>query len=295
MEDMRPSLAGPAAATCLVLAAALAPATAGPAPDAATPESAVSSAARVRLPAPTTRYHYIANAKRVRAVKRVGFNVIDTGSSDDQINALPRGTQAMVWLGQKCPAGIDDTFRAVIDRLASNPKVFGYFLSDEPHIADCPKGPAHLARKTRYIRHASGGRQKSFIVLSATVPSSYHAFRPAASGVSMVGIDPYPCSISNPGCDFSKIRLRVRRAVQAGIRRARIAPTFQAFGQEKLPNHYYNLPTPRQLKIMLNRWSNLVKHPMMDFTYGWGHQASANPTLRDSTGLKDVLRRYFAK
>jgi hypothetical protein len=254
-----------------------------------------ATASRTSLAKVTTRVHYIANVHTPGAAKRVGFNVMDTGTSQEQIDALPRGTQAMVWVGQKCPTRIDDRFRSVIRQLADDPKVFGYFLSDEPNIADCPRGPRHLARRADFIRRVTNGRQKSFIVLSATFPKrSYHAFRPQVTHVNMVGIDPYPCSVANPRCDFRKIRIRVREATHAGIRRSRMVPTFQVFGQENLHNHYYSLPTRWQLKAILNLWASLVPHPKMDFSYGWGHQASANPTLVDASGLRDMLHRYFA-
>lgn len=252
---------------------------------------------RVTLPAATTRYHYIANVKAPRAVARLGYNVIDTGSSDGQIDALPAGTRAMVWLGEKCPTRIDGTFRDIIDRLATNPKVYGYFLSDEPHISDCALGPANLAEKARYIHQASAGRQKTFIVLSWTVPSGYHAFRPAASGVDLVGIDPYPCSIDSPECSYAKVVTRVHQAIQAGIPPRRIVPSFQAFGQENMSGHegsYYNLPTGYQMKRLLSLWAQLVPHPRLDFTYGWDHQEdSSNPTLVDSAVLQRILFRYM--
>lgn len=250
-------------------------------------------ASRTALSRHTTSLHYVANVKAVRAAKRVGFNVLDTGTSKQQIDALPSGTRAMVWMGQKCPTAIDSAFRAVVTELAADPKVYGYFLSDEPHISDCPKGPAHLAGRARFIRTASGGTQRSFIVLSATVPLSYHAFRPAASHVSLIGIDPYPCSINYPHCDLAKIRYRVRQATHAGIPRTQMVPTFQAFGQERLRTHFYNLPTRTQLRSILNEWARLVSHPQLDFTYSWGHQTSSDPTLTDSTTLKDLLHRYF--
>ncbi|HEY3531232.1 MAG TPA: hypothetical protein VGK78_18965 [Nocardioides sp.] len=255
--------------------------------------TATRTATRIALAKPTTSYHYIVNVRTPRAAKRLGFNVIDTGTSQDQIDALPRGTQAMVWVGEKCPTRIDGAFRSLVRRLAGDRKVFGYFLSDEPHISDCPKGPRHLAAKADFIRKTSGGRQKSFIVLCITHPPGYHAFRPRVTHVTMVGIDPYPCSVTYPSCNYGLIRHRVRQAARAGIPRRLMVPTFQAFGQEKLSGHYYNLPTAYQLKRILNRWAALVPNPKMDFTYGWGHRAASNPTLVDSTALKDLLQRYF--
>ncbi len=133
-----------------------------------------------------------------------------------------------------------------MSRLAANPRVFGYYLSDEPDVAGCPKGPAALATRARYIRRASHHTQQSFLVLSDS--TSYHAYRPAVSGVSMVGLDPYPCSIAHPRCAYGKIKEKVTAALRAGIPLGTIVPVYQAFGQEHTSDHYYNLPTGAQLQ-----------------------------------------------
>lgn len=248
---------------------------------------------RAALPAPTTDHHFIANvADRTRAVKRWGFTVIDTGHSREEIRALPQGTQALVWLGQDCPTRADRGFKRTVRRLAHNTRVFGYYLSDEPDIASCPHGPGGLASRARFIRQLSNRQQQSFIVLSDS--DSYHAYRPAVSRVSMVGLDPYPCSTAHPRCDYSKIKEKVDAARAAGIRLGAIVPVYEAFGQENTKSHYYNLPTADEMTVMLQRWAALVPHPRMDYAYSWGHQGSANPTLRDSAPLKELFRSYFA-
>lgn len=240
----------------------------------------------------TTEHHFITNRDGSNAPQRLGFNVFDTGSGTAAIRDLPAGVEALVWLGEKCPTTLDAAFRRTVDRLAGRRDVFGYYLSDEPHLADCPGGPQALAGRTRYIRDASKGRQLSFIVLSDR--EDYRAFRPAVTGVSMVGLDPYPCSVAHPRCEVAKIDQAVRGALRRGIPAQAIVPVYQAFGQSSTDDPYYLLPSPRQMKRMLHRWAALVPNPPMDYTYGWGHQGSANPTLVDSPRLQAVLARFFA-
>lgn len=260
---------------------------------AATGVAASSTAApRVEAAAPpaTTSLHLLTNLDGARSGPRaVGYNVFDTGASVAQVNALPTGVRAMVWLGQKCPTWIDDAFRAKVRALAANPKVFGYYLSDEPHIADCPRGPRALASRADFIRKVSGGRQRSFIVLTE---GDYSAFRTAATRVSLVGIVAYPCSVK--GCDFSKITTKVRRAGSAGVWAPRIVPVYQAFGQQDAPDYtWYLQPTAAQTRTLLATWKRAVPSPVMDYTYGWGNQSSANPTLADTTALQETYRRWF--
>ncbi|NUQ31643.1 MAG: hypothetical protein HOP99_02270 [Dermatophilaceae bacterium] len=236
---------------------------------------------------PTTR-HFISNLRGSTAPKALGYNVFDTSASG--VATLPAGVQGLVWLGQKCPTSADATFRSTVDRLATNPKVFGYYLSDEPHVADCPRGPAALASRADYIRAKSRGAQRSFIVLSRV--ADYSAFRPAATHVDLVGIDPYPCSVASPGCPVTKIRDKVTAARGAGILVAAIVPVHQAFGQQNIAGGYYRLPTATQMRAMLAEWDRLVPSPVMDYAYGWSHQSSSNPTLVDSRSLQSVLAAH---
>ncbi len=254
--------------------------------------SAPSQASQAARVAPPTR-HYISNLNASRKPFRIGFDVADTGHGRAEINGLPRGVKAMVWLGQKCPTQPNRAFRRDIRRMSKNPKVFGYYLSDEPHIADCPKGDSALRARADIISRLSHGKQHSFVVLDDRL--DYRAFAPRHTHLTLIGIDPYPCSVNNtPRCDLSKIGQRVREATNAGIPRGKLVPTYQAFGQENTSDPYYLLPSKREMRAMLNKWHRLLPHPVMDYTYSWKHQSSSNPTLIDSTPLQDLFAARFA-
>lgn len=240
----------------------------------------------------TTR-HFITNLDGSKAPKRLGFDVFDINSGKWAVHALPKGVKGLVYLGQKCPTRADRSFKSTVRSLASSRKVYGYYLSDEPHIADCPRGPAALASRADFISRVTDGKQRSFIVLSEK--KDYRPFRPARTHVDLVGINPYPCSIANPNCDVSKIGDRVRAARRAEIPLRKIVPVYQAFGQENVADHYYNLPTPKQQRRMFAVWSRLVPTPQMDYTYSWGNQNSSSPTLIDSPALQDVFAKRFLR
>jgi hypothetical protein len=241
---------------------------------------------------PGTGLHFIVNLDGSTAPLDLGYNVVDIGASRSAVEALPRGVKALVWLGQKCPTAADDDFRSAVRQLSDKRRVVGYYLSDEPHIGDCPGGPEALATRTHFIDKVSNGRQKSFVVLSED--EDFRPFRPAVTGVDLVGLDPYPCSDAHPDCDLSKIDTEVRVAREKGIPLRMIVPVYQVFGQENADDGYYHLPTRDQLRRMLSRWAEVVPSPVMDYTYGWGHQSSADPTLVDAPGLQQVLADFFA-
>lgn len=232
--------------------------------------------------------HFISNLKGSTAPAGLGYDVFDTSPSG--VSRLPDGVRGLVWLGQKCPTAADATFKATVDALAANPRVFGYYLSDEPHIADCPGGPAALKTRTDYIRSKSS--QLTFIVLSRQVDVA--PFAPANTGVHLVGLDPYPCSVANPQCDLRKIGERVGWADAAGIPRAQLVPTFQVFGQENIAGGYYRLPTADQLRAMLAEWARFLPAPVMDYSYSWGNQSSSSPTLVDAPHLQAVMAEHNA-
>lgn len=237
--------------------------------------------------------HFIVNLQGSKAPAQLGFDVFDINAGSWALDALPPGVQGLVYVGQKCPTPADRAFKATVDKLAKSSKVYGYYLSDEPHIGDCASGPSALASRADYIRNATSGRQKSFIVLSQ--PQDYRPFRPALTHVDLVGLDPYPCSVAHAQCDLSKVGEKVQAATSAGILVNQIVPVYQAFGQTGTSDHYYNLPTVEQMRGLLAAWGKWVPNPQMDYTYSWGNQSSSNPTLVNSQPLQKLFQQQFAK
>jgi hypothetical protein len=259
--------------------------------------------------------HYISNVDaQWREVAAVGYNLVDAGPNVAEINALPDGIQALVWLGNlgkaDCPPPDVSwpAFTAAVDRLAGNSKVYGYFIADEPHPKTCSSAVGEIRRRADYIR-ARDASQRSFIVVvdgtnqcGGTYGCEYAALRPAETHVDLIGLDPYPCNVHNTasGCAHRKIDNTVRRAVANGIPASAIVPVFQVFGQTcaASSSNYYRMPTAAELRQMLARWTALVPSPAFDYTYTWGHQRSSCPTLVDANGdngypdLQSVLREY---
>jgi hypothetical protein len=272
------------------------------------------SAAPVSPPAAKRTLHYISNVGDDRsAVVRLGYNLIDTGPSESVINSLPRGVRALVWLGNldntNCTPGFSwSEFKAAVDKLAGNSKVFGYFISDEPHPTVCPDAVKHIRARADYIR-SRDRQQVSFIVVldkadecGANVGCEYSALRPELSHVDLIGIDPFPC-VQDQGCNFDKINDRVTRAMSNGIPRSAIVPVIQTFGQTcdaAATRHYYFLPSASQLREILARFAKLTPHPVFDYTYTWDGKTSACPSLDRADGtqglpdLQSVMRLHNA-
>ena len=257
----------------------------------------------------------------------LGFNLFDIAGSNtnpasilELVDALPEGTQALVWLGnmgnasrgQSCPPpGFSDAeFKAQVDILANDPKVFGYNLADEPHPSICPDAANAISARSDYIHtHAPG--QKTYITIldgSNMCPEGqgceYRDLRLEITHVDLVGLDPYPChfdSVRQPvPCDISQISQRVQLAVANGIPISAIVPIFQAFGQEgRLDGKsiYYRMPTATEFQDMLNLWKFLVPNPIFDFAYTWGIQCTksscpAPQSLKNHPELQLLIRQH---
>ena len=250
-------------------------------------------------PLPNDTLHFIANVgDRISAVRGLGYTLMDTGSDPELVNALPAGVRALVWMGSldnsDCgnPGYNFSAFTKAVDRLVGNPKVFGYFLADEPHPKVCPTTAADLRQRADYI-HAHDPTHYSFVVVldgsnqcNGSYGCEFAALGPAKTHVDLIGLDPYPCNTSNAktGCEYSKIKSTVQNAKKNGIPASAIVPVFQAFGQSCAASNYYRMPTAAEMTKMLSTWHSLAPKPAFDYTYTWGRQGSACPTLVDANG-----------
>jgi len=63
------------------------------------------------------------------APAKAGFNLADV-SSVEELNALPDGVKGLVWLDQY--SGVNQSFINAVTPFIGNPKVYGFFLVDEP-------------------------------------------------------------------------------------------------------------------------------------------------------------------
>lgn len=223
-----------------------------------------------------------------------GFNLADV-SSVNLLNALPAGVQGLVWVGQ-C-AGVDAKFIATIEPYIGNPKLFGFYLMDEPdptgsHSPGCPADT--LKAESDWI-HAHAQGAKTFIVLanmsSAKAPSFDPAYSPASSHIDLFGLAVYPCRTELSGCDYEMISRTVGAAESAGIPRGSIVPVYQAFGGGNWLDDgggQYIMPTAGQERQILASWRMLVPSPVFDYVFSWGSQ-NADVSLESAPDLREVF------
>jgi hypothetical protein len=269
---------------------------------------------------PTVPLHYALNTDGdIADLSALGFNLFDVDGSAANVNALPAGTQALVWMGSlgnasgnscSSPELSNAEFMAVVDILANNPKVFGYNLADEPDSSVCPDAPNLIKIRSDYI-HTHAPTQKAFILLldgGDTCPEGggceYYAFRPEITNADLFGLDPYPCRFNSAGqpapCNTIEISQAIQLAIAKGIPASAIIPVFQAFGQEgRLDGEPINWRTPTTMEFqnILSIWKSLMPNPIFDIAYTWGIQCTesscvAPQSLKNHPELQLLIKQY---
>jgi hypothetical protein len=242
---------------------------------------------------PITSLHYSPNANIVNGQyvpASDGFNLADVSSVAD-LNSLPAGVEGLVWLGMT--GGATASFQSVVSQFIGNPKLYGFYLADEPDPSLV--SAANLKAESDWI-HANVPGAKTFIVLvnegTPTQPSYVNTYNSANTDIDLFGLDPYPVRPQfTGGVNYSVIPDAVSAAEAAGITLSQIVPVYQAFGGGQYTS--YTMPTASQEQQLLSTWGSIVPSPAFDYTYSWGAQ-QGDMSLSGSTALQQVFAVHNA-
>ena len=152
------------------------------------------------------------------AVATAGFNLVDV-QTVEQLNELPEGSKGLIWLDEG--EGVTQSFIDKVTPFIGNPKLYGFFLVDEPD----PTGRYHtqvdaadLRAESDYIHSRLPGA-KTFITLmdmgSAANPNFENTYNYANTHIDLFGIDPYPVRTGSSTVDYDMIDRSVAAAVAA--------------------------------------------------------------------------------
>jgi len=225
-----------------------------------------------------------------------GFNIADV-SSAESLNGLPDGVLGLMWVGQ-C-GGADGPFRALVESVIHHPKLFGFYLMDDPD----PSGRWRPRCRGEDLRaevdwiHARRANAVTFIALmnvgDDAAPAFDPALRPENSHVDLFGVAPYPCRRNWQECDFAMIGHFVEAARRVGIPDSSVVPIYQTFGGGawSAAGGGYRLPEAWELRRIVEIWSKLISTPVFDYAYSWGSQRS-DMALGTSAPLLEVLGQH---
>ena len=160
--------------------------------------------------------------------------------------------------------GATASFQSAVDAFAGDPRLFGFYVMDEPLPDKCPA--ANLLAEDNWI-HAHVPGVLTFAILEnlgpQIAPTYAGSYTPADSGLDLIGIDPYPVRSGLSQPDFGEIARYVRAAEAHGWPQASIVPVYQAFGGGGYSN--WVLPTAAQERQMLAAWAAAVPAPKFDY------------------------------
>ena len=180
--------------------------------------SRFSQAATIRK-APRYRY-MIDSGSRAATVASYGWNLLDV-SSKSAADRLPARTKALVWVGNydksSCTWQVPDSeLRREVRAMARDPKVAGYFISDEPDPYRCPSAPAQHAARTLLIHSSSPGKPTVMVMDSNSGGASLDQVPLWLGAADYVALDPYPCYQGKP-CNYAWIDTIIKAADRAGL------------------------------------------------------------------------------
>ncbi|BAB54898.1 hypothetical protein [Mesorhizobium japonicum] len=239
--------------------------------------------------------HYTSGGSAAE-IATAGFNLVDV-SSVEQLNALPAGMKGLVWLDEANGASL--SFIQKVTPFIGNPKLFGFFLADEPD----PTGKwgvyataDNLKAESDWI-HSNLPGAKTFITMmnmgSAANPDFSNTFNPANTHIDYYGVDPYPVQTGTSAVDYNMIDRTVAAAVASGVPNSQIVPVYQTFGGGNWTTDTdgkFVVPSTSQMQTMMDHWDHLVPSPAFDYAYAWGSQQGDT-----ALGNSPELQAFFLK
>ena len=190
----------------------------------------------------------------MQATVALGFNLVHV-ETPEQLNAIPTGTKGLVW--RPFCAGVTSDFTSTMQSFAGNPKLWGFYLYDEPTPGNC--FAANLTAESNWI-HANIPGAKTFVVL---LEPDHVNVADYSAGIDYIGLDPYPCGSGT--CDLSFIQYDVDWFARSGVPKEKQIPVFEAFGG----GDGYTMPTAAQSQGELDAWATALPNPAFDYAYTW--------------------------
>lgn len=233
--------------------------------------------------------HFAANTNSYAEPAALGFDLFDTAPTRAALAHLPAGGKGLLWVGGDYSGCAPQTrwraFRTKVRRLRDDPRVFGWFLYDEPDLRRCEGLQRELRRRVKLIDRVAPWQRSFFVSLD------YGSRAQTRVGADLVGIDPYPCRVGQP-CRLGLIARAVDRANRSGLPERKLVPVFQVFGQAcaGVAEKSWRLPSAGELAQMLQLWDRLLPAPAFDFAYSWDEQPYYScPTLATSPELQALI------
>jgi hypothetical protein len=235
---------------------------------------------------PHYRYIFHTGSNQAGAAS-LGFNLLDVDAKA-LADALPSGTRGLYWLGDYLNAPTcdweksDATISAKVQAAKGDPKVWGYYFSNEPDPYGCPTAIAQHRARAKLIRSLDPAKA-TYISLDMNWREQALRQIPLWVGVTdYVGLNPYICFVGRRTCDFAWLNRVIRAANGAHLVYFGHVQAFQA--------EEWRWPSPTELRRMLDRWARSKQKGYSVFTWSWG-----GSVLSSQPRLVRVLKQFNSR
>jgi len=248
-----------------------APASATSARTSTDPAGEVAAGAQGRKGHPP-RYRYMFSSEPAQAVVAAhGWNLLDV-SSQSSADRLPGRTRGIMYVGDydnsTCEWEIPDLeLTAQVAAMAGDPKVAGYYFSDEPDPYACPTAPEQHRARSQLIHSLDPQKMTVMAMDSNSGQASLDQIPLWVGAADYVGLDPYPC-YRNAACNFAWIDRIIEAADRAGLSYWGVV---QAFADST-----WRWPTAREERHMLCQWATSRQSGYVVFAWTWAGQSLPN-------------------
>ena len=219
------------------------------------------------------RYRYIFSSDSApTAVASHGWNLLDV-SSQSAADQLPGRTRGMMYMGDydnsTCDWEVSDIeLTAKVAAMAGDPKVAGYYFSDEPDPHACPTAPGQHRARSQLIHSLDPGNKMTVMTMDSNSGHASLDQIPLWVGAAdYVGLDPYPCYHGAP-CKYAWINAIIEAADRAGLSYWGVVQAFQ--------DSTWRWPTAREERHMLCQWANSREAGYVVFSWAWAGQSLSN-------------------
>ncbi|MDQ6898815.1 MAG: hypothetical protein M3072_04805 [Candidatus Dormibacteraeota bacterium] len=194
-----------------------------------------------------------------------GFNTFDVNPDRSQLDALPAGAKAFVWLGgwkkDSCTFERDDaTVVRLLQSIRGHSAIGAFFLGDEPLASVCPGGPAKFRDRTALVHRFDA--RPTFTVIQEYDPGSgeRYPYAPWRGTVDIIAIDVYPCSFAH-GCNWSLVPEAIAAVDRLHVPYWAVLQDFQ--------DDYYRLPSAAELAHQWQLWRVSRATGYLVFSWRW--------------------------
>jgi Ca2+-binding RTX toxin-like protein len=252
------------------------------------PTTSSTTGSTTTAPTPGTRIPWrfaYSNRGDQNLATTYGYNLIDV-STKSEADATPAGTRGQVWLydydNTTCSWEKDNAYiTTLVASMANDPKVAGFYFSNEPDPFACPNAPAQHKARNELI-HSLAPTKYTLIGIDANWRAHFDDYGTMWVGTAdYVNYNPYICYVADTStCDFAweDHVLQVAQSLNQ--------PYFVALQAFKEGNEW-RWPTPTEERQMLRKLCGTSAKGYLTFSWNW-----QNDPLLDHPGVLAEIQDF---